>query len=167
MLLGDFEYRVATSKCDRTAVRMSAVAEFEADISCVFPYLSTVFPGCEFNASIGFIRLESNGRVYALHPRMIMTGVADISEAQQVFGHIRDMINDTWERRDEITPCESRRVRGTAIEVYKLLPKTNCKECGERTCMAFAAKLTVGTARLEECPTMEPAVREQLEQRLE
>ncbi len=27
------------------------------------------------------------------------------------------------------------------IEVYKLLPRTNCKECGEENCMAFAVKL--------------------------
>jgi acetyl-CoA decarbonylase/synthase complex subunit gamma len=37
------------------------------------------------------------------------------------------------------------------IEVYKLLPGTNCKECGETNCMAFAAKLVNREAALQEC----------------
>ena len=37
------------------------------------------------------------------------------------------------------------------IDVYKLLPRTNCKECGEKTCIAFAAKLVNREASVEEC----------------
>jgi len=40
MLLEDFEYHVQTSKCDLSATRLGATAEFEGDVSCVFPYLN-------------------------------------------------------------------------------------------------------------------------------
>jgi acetyl-CoA decarbonylase/synthase complex subunit gamma len=40
------------------------------------------------------------------------------------------------------------------IEIYKLLPGTNCKECGETNCMAFAAKLVNREATLQECPSL-------------
>jgi acetyl-CoA decarbonylase/synthase complex subunit gamma len=40
------------------------------------------------------------------------------------------------------------------IEVYKILPGTNCKECGETNCMAFAAKLVNREATLQECPPL-------------
>jgi acetyl-CoA decarbonylase/synthase complex subunit gamma len=40
------------------------------------------------------------------------------------------------------------------IEVYKILPGTNCKECGETNCMAFAAKLVNREATLDECPPL-------------
>jgi acetyl-CoA decarbonylase/synthase complex subunit gamma len=40
----------------------------------------------------------------------------------------------------------------TGIEIFKLLPKTNCKECGEPTCLAFAMKLAAGKAELNACP---------------
>jgi acetyl-CoA decarbonylase/synthase complex subunit gamma len=40
------------------------------------------------------------------------------------------------------------------IDVYKLLPKTNCKECGEKNCMAFATKLVGRDASLEKCPPL-------------
>jgi len=40
------------------------------------------------------------------------------------------------------------------IDVYKLLPKTNCKECGEKNCMAFATKLVSRDVSLENCPPL-------------
>ncbi len=40
----------------------------------------------------------------------------------------------------------------SGLEIFKLLPKTNCKECGVPTCMAFAMKLAQKKAELAECP---------------
>ena len=40
------------------------------------------------------------------------------------------------------------------IDVYKLLPKTNCKECGEKNCVAFATKLVSLETSLENCPPL-------------
>ncbi|NVM28921.1 MAG: 4Fe-4S binding protein [Candidatus Helarchaeota archaeon] len=39
-----------------------------------------------------------------------------------------------------------------AFQLYNLLPKTNCKECGESTCMAFATKLLTLERKIDECP---------------
>lgn len=40
----------------------------------------------------------------------------------------------------------------SGVEIFKLLPKTNCKKCGFPTCLAFAMKLAQRQARLEACP---------------
>jgi len=40
----------------------------------------------------------------------------------------------------------------TGIEIFKLLPKTNCGECGVPTCLAFAMSLAAGKAELGKCP---------------
>ncbi|HSH69521.1 MAG TPA: (Fe-S)-binding protein, partial [Deferrisomatales bacterium] len=40
----------------------------------------------------------------------------------------------------------------TGIMIYKMLPQTNCKECGDPTCLAFAMKLAAGKAELSACP---------------
>ena len=40
----------------------------------------------------------------------------------------------------------------TGIAIFKLLPKTNCKECGVPTCLAFAMNLASGKAELDSCP---------------
>jgi len=40
----------------------------------------------------------------------------------------------------------------TGLQIFKLLPKTNCKECGMPTCLAFAMALAQKKAKLEDCP---------------
>jgi len=40
------------------------------------------------------------------------------------------------------------------IDVYKLLPRTNCKECGEENCMAFATKVVNREVSIEKCPPL-------------
>ncbi len=50
----------------------------------------------------------------------------------------------------------------TGIQIFKLLPKTNCGECGFPTCLAFAMALAAGKAELEKCPTISDEAKEQL-----
>ena len=50
----------------------------------------------------------------------------------------------------------------TGIQIFKLLPKTNCKECGEPTCLAFAMKLASGKAELTLCPYISEEAKSQL-----
>uniref|UniRef100_A0A7C4MQH4 Acetyl-CoA decarbonylase/synthase complex subunit gamma n=1 Tax=Desulfatirhabdium butyrativorans TaxID=340467 RepID=A0A7C4MQH4_9BACT len=50
----------------------------------------------------------------------------------------------------------------TGIQIFKLLPKTNCKECGVPTCLAFAMNLASGKAELDSCPYVSAEAREQL-----
>ena len=40
----------------------------------------------------------------------------------------------------------------TGLQIQKLLPGTNCKECGSNTCLAFAMKLAGKKAELAQCP---------------
>ena len=40
------------------------------------------------------------------------------------------------------------------LDIFKLTPRTNCKECGNPTCMAFAMKVAQGTAQIEQCTHM-------------
>ena len=50
----------------------------------------------------------------------------------------------------------------TGIQIFKLLPKTNCKECGVPTCLAFAMNLASGKAELDSCPYVSDDAREKL-----
>jgi len=50
----------------------------------------------------------------------------------------------------------------TGIQIFKLLPKTNCKECGVPTCLAFAMNLASGKAELDACPYVSDDARAQL-----
>ena len=42
------------------------------------------------------------------------------------------------------------------LDIFKLTPKTNCKDCGNPTCMAFAMKVASGALSIDKCPHMSP-----------
>jgi len=50
----------------------------------------------------------------------------------------------------------------TGIQIFKLLPKTNCGDCGVPTCLAFAMNLAAGKAELAACPHVSEEAKEQL-----
>jgi acetyl-CoA decarbonylase/synthase complex subunit gamma len=50
----------------------------------------------------------------------------------------------------------------TGIQIYKLLPKTNCGECGVPTCLAFAMNLAAGKAELDACPSVSEEAKAEL-----
>ena len=53
------------------------------------------------------------------------------------------------------------------IDIFKLTPKKNCKECGCPTCMAFSMKVASGALPVEKCPHMSPEALAKLTQATE
>jgi acetyl-CoA decarbonylase/synthase complex subunit gamma len=52
----------------------------------------------------------------------------------------------------------------SGLDIYKLLPRTNCKKCGFQTCLAFAMQLAKKSVALDKCPFVTPDVRATLEE---
>ena len=50
----------------------------------------------------------------------------------------------------------------SGLDIFKLLPKTNCKDCGFPTCLAFAMQLAAGKVELEKCPHVSEEAKEAL-----
>ncbi|MCX7705633.1 MAG: acetyl-CoA decarbonylase/synthase complex subunit gamma [bacterium] len=48
------------------------------------------------------------------------------------------------------------------LDIFKLLPKTNCKECGYPTCLAFSMQIAMGKEDLKKCPYISEEIREKL-----
>ena len=57
-------------------------------------------------------------------------------------------------------------MRITGIEIFKILPKTNCCECGFATCLAFAMDLVSGNAATMDCPYIPDEKRAELDKRI-
>lgn len=51
----------------------------------------------------------------------------------------------------------------SGLAIYKLLPKTNCKDCGYPTCLAFAMKLAARQVELADCPHVSEEAKAQLD----
>ncbi|MDR1396380.1 MAG: acetyl-CoA decarbonylase/synthase complex subunit gamma [Desulfarculales bacterium] len=52
----------------------------------------------------------------------------------------------------------------SGIQIFSFLPKSNCKECGAATCLAFAMNLAANKVQLEQCPHLTPEARNSLAQ---
>ena len=87
-----------------------------------------------------------------LSPRRITVAKADdVVDAWRVLEAIRRRAGQVWARRADIVPCHERRARPPALELFKRLPRTNCRACGEATCFAFAGTLWRGEAAPTRC----------------
>ena len=81
---------------------------------------------------------------------------SDGDEAKKIVAWLQREINETWERRTEIEPSTESMRQPVLMEVLKLLPKTNCRQCNEPTCMVFAARVIEGSKDHNDCPPIEP-----------
>ncbi|PKO22002.1 MAG: hypothetical protein CVU38_11750 [Chloroflexi bacterium HGW-Chloroflexi-1] len=84
----------------------------------------------------------------------MITQVASVDEGLVLLAAVRDLLNRVWDRRDEIQPDLQSRAVPRPLDVYELLPRTNCRACGEATCMAFAFGLLEGRHHPERCPSL-------------
>ncbi|MHC5056361.1 MAG: (Fe-S)-binding protein [Planctomycetota bacterium] len=141
---------LAPCVADRTKIR--ATAHVSGDLGPAFPYMNAAMRGASFNPEGPTFTFMEAYRMIAVYPHRITIAKADdVVDAWRVLERIRAGANDIWGRRAEIEPSYEVRRRPPALEIFKRLPGTNCGECGDRTCLAFAARLWKGEAAPAEC----------------
>ena len=128
------------------------------DISASFPYLNTVLDDALFDHENNILIGVNNRRRYAFRPREIQGGmVIDPSGASSIVDEVVGLVNRVWSEHERITPSFREHKLPTVYDIYKLLPRTNCKECGYATCLACAADIRNGVISLERCPLLSKA----------
>src|SRR3990172_343850 len=87
-------------------------------------------------------------------PGIAVNVLKDEAEADHILEWLRKEVNDAWENREKITPKFTGKTKPHILEIYKRLPKTNCRECGQPTCMMFASLATEGVKGSRDCPPL-------------
>ena len=155
MLIERYDLEVFTPACDPGAERYAARARLKTDISEILPYLNATLRGAIYLPTANALTWKKGGHSIAFHSYEIaVSNLEDRDGAEQELKRLIDLANRTWERRTEITPDATTRQRPTPLAIYKLLPNTNCKRCGEPTCYTFALKLATAQKNLSECPSL-------------
>lgn len=141
-----------TLPCLAEPGKIIVIGQPERSLDEVIPYLATL-PGViaynpetltlTFRRQPGFLTLYSD-KVYIIQ-------VKDAEVGLEVLDALKDAINVTWEHRDELTAVTKSRRAPRHLDVYALLPQTNCKQCGEAACLSFAVQLILQKRTLEEC----------------
>jgi len=155
MLIEKYDMEVFTPPCDPGAERYAARARLLVDMTEVLPYLNATLRGAVYVPEANALTWKKGGHNVAFHAYEIATSnVEDRESAEKELEGLVDLVNRTWERRVEITPDHKIHQRPTPMAIYKLLPLTNCKQCGESTCYTFAIKLTASQKKLADCPAL-------------
>ena len=151
MLLNSYKItRILPCIADPEKIRV--IAEVSDEIHEVFPYLNAVLKGCIYNHPALTLTIRNEEKLITLHAKHVtMTLIEDEKEAQQILDGIKDLINETYQKKGQIEPNYSEGDQLKPSDVQKLLPRTNCKECGFRSCLAFAFKLVDQKIEVVKC----------------
>lgn len=152
MLIKNCKPEIVLPPCDFGREIVNVIGHVATDISPVFPYLNATEPRAMFNPRAPTLRFRFEGYMVTLQPhQMAIGGLADGDQAVEMLARLQRLVNDTWDRRDEIELSTVERKRLSPLAVYKLLPGTNCRACGQPTCLVFANKLVAGQVDPTQC----------------
>ncbi|MCP4136864.1 MAG: Fe-S cluster protein [bacterium] len=168
MLLKGYQKEIFRPDCNPSFESVHCFAHLDEDVGDVLPYLNADLGGHQFTKDPPSVTFKIHGRLITIHARKIaVNSLKDEAEAEKILTWLKNLINETWERRNEIEPLFESAPQPKLIEVLKLLPKTNCRECGQPTCMVFAAQAVEGIKGSEDCPPLSEENRKKIQDYLE
>ena len=134
-------------------VFLTADFELKTDVSPLFPYINAVAENAVYYEKPVFIKFMLDGVLCGLHPE---SGSAapfeDKLQAIEFLDRLIAFLNDLYSRKHAIQPNFKKYRPVSVLDILKLLPRTNCGECGFSSCMAFAASLSKMETSPEQCP---------------
>ncbi len=164
MLLKSYSKRVFRAECNPHFESLHCIATLDQDVSGALPYLNSELGGFEYLADPPAVVFRNRGRLITVQSREIaINALQDEAEANKILEWLQREINRVWEKRDEITPCFTGAPRPQVLEILKLLPRSNCRQCGEPTCLVFATRAAEGIKGASDCPALQPETKGKLE----
>ena len=134
----------------------------------MLPYLNAILGGFEYLKNPPAVIFRSQGKLITVHGNKIaINALRDEAEADKILEWLKREINEAWKNRDNIQPSFEGAPKPKVIEILKLLPRTNCRDCGMPTCMVFAARMAEGVKGGEDCPGLSQENRAKLENYME
>ena len=163
MLLKGYTKKFLRVENNSNIVSLYCFADLHEDIGEVLPFLKEVFDEAVYSDETPFISFKIRGKKIMVYPRKIVIyALKDEEEADKILEWLKREINEAWEKRAEIEPSYEGAPKPKVLEILKLLPKTNCRECGEPTCMVFATLVTQGVKGPEDCPPIDNDAKERI-----
>ena len=128
--------------------------KIDADISPLFPYINAAKQTSQYYDRPYHVRFDHDHVHCTLYPReAVVAPFRDEDHALNFIEKLVDFLNDLHDKRDTLLPNhKTHKLPVSIVDIVKALPRTNCKQCGYGTCLAFAAALRSGEALPAECP---------------
>jgi len=132
-------------------------AHFKLDnnVRQLFPYINATFQDAKFYDQPEYVQFNMDGIHCTLYPNDVIA--APFTEQDQALKFVKrlfDFLNDLYVNKDSLKPNFKKYSPVSVFDIFKLLPQTNCKECGYPTCMAFAAAISKSETTPDKCPDL-------------
>jgi ArsR family metal-binding transcriptional regulator len=154
-LIKDYKFELAEPGCAPGSGQYGIRVILSEDISEVFPYLNALLNDSYYDHENKVLIGSKERHRYAFRASEII--VAGVNETSQAPGAVREvvkLVNEVWQDREKIKPSFVERKIPTVIDIYRYLPKTNCRQCGYATCLVFASELRTAKCMVEQCPPL-------------
>ena len=145
------------SVCVADADRIKFIAQADRSLAEVLSILYLYLPNANYSEGLGMVSYKQNQRLATVFStgKISMTYVKDKQEAERLVEELRGLINRAITYHIIHGSPDPKLIdvkRKLSVKtVYDNLPRTNCKECGEDNCYAFAIRLTNGDQSLDSC----------------
>jgi len=164
MLLKSYSKEIFRPKCNPGFESLHCIAYLDQNISEVLPYLNAILGGFEYLKDPPAVIFRSRGKLITIQGRQIaINALKDEAETDKILEWLKREINEAWLNRESIEPCYEGAPKPKLIEILKLLPKTNCKQCDEPTCTVFAARVVEGVKTATDCPPLDTEDKKRIE----
>jgi ArsR family metal-binding transcriptional regulator len=145
-----------TLPCLAEPGRIIVIGKPSRPLDEVIPYLATLPGVIAYNPetrTLTFRRPHGFMTLYA--DKVYITQVVDAAEGLQLFDALKEAVNTVWEKREELAAVMKPKSAPRHLDIWELLPRTNCGQCNEATCLAFAVALIQHKRSLTECPPLQ------------
>jgi len=155
-LISDYTMELIERACEPGSFEYKIELSLPNDVSEALPYLNAATDSIDYLHNEKFLSFRHSDIFCSIRSDLITIAMAhNREEALEMIDTIVSVVNDIWSKRGSIEPkYTGRKAKPPTLSVYKLLPRTNCKECGLATCMAFASALINNQAQIDKCPCL-------------
>ena len=149
---------VDRSPCLAEPERFKIVAKTNKKLESILPILFLAAPNARYSESskTTSYSFDRHKVVVGYNGEVAVTFVKDDAELKDLKKKITDLLNRclAYQTAHPKIPYDlvEEKKRLSPMAINKKLPQTNCKECGESGCFAFASKLFLGEKSVEKCP---------------
>jgi ArsR family metal-binding transcriptional regulator len=145
-----------TLPCLAEPGKLIAVGKPARALDEVIPYLATLPSIVAYDPTHQTLTFRRQPGLLTIQSQEVyITQVKDVQEGLELLAALTESVNAVWEARHELVAVTTSRHIPRPLDIWELLPRTNCRQCGEATCMAFAVSLLQHEREINECPTLD------------
>lgn len=132
-----------------------------AGMEQLFPFINSIVAGAQYSRKPDYVRFCHDERLCILYGHEgAFTPVGKYVEAVEFLDRLLEFLDEIQNRSHEIVPDYRTYAPASPLDILRLLPKNNCRQCGYQTCLAFAAALARQRTQPVVCPHLPRPVEE-------